>query len=330
MRPVALAAELAVTNVAVMRTICRLQYDNLMTIVAASQLTVDQRDQALALLFPEQMESTRTVPASERPFPPDLLDGLFAVIDAERASPAGAILLECLPGAGANVWGPCVKSHAQRYLLEERLLEAGERHLRTRRARIVQAFRPVAEAAGPLDRFGMIKITTIWTMQRDGRIALPDPDPAASLRFFDQSSGVSDEFERVLLASFNETRDCPELNGLRSPRETLEGYRAGAPNLDRWWLARRGGEPVGVVILGATPAPEVLELSYLGVALDARRQRVGRALLDFFLRRAADFGAQATTLLVDQRNLPAIGLYSEFGFRKTIAQDVYLRVLQLT
>ncbi len=301
-----------------------------MTIVAATQLTIEQRDQALALLFPEHMESTRAASASERLFPAALLEGLFAAIDAERAPPVGAILLECLPGAGANVWGPCVEAHAQRHVLEERLLETGERHLRARRARVVQAFRPVAESAGPLARFGMTKITTIWTMRRDGRTALPDPDPAASLRFFEQSAGVSDEFEQVLLASFHETRDCPELNGLRSPRETLEGYRAGAPNLDHWWLAKRGEDPVGVVILGETPAPEILELSYLGVQLDARRQGVGRALLDFFLHRAADFEAQATTLLVDQRNLAAIGLYSEFGFRKTIAQDIYLRVLQLT
>jgi mycothiol synthase len=292
-----------------------------MKIFAASALTEEQRQRALALLFPHQ------APAIRAEFPIALHDSLFVAALDQDAPPAGALLVECMPGGSANLWGPRVGPGARRQTVEDMLLGRGQGRLAERQSRIIQAFRSSGEDPSALVRFGMRRITSVWSMQSDER-ALPRRDPAdALLQFDDQGAGVSSAFRQALMASFEGSLDCPELNGLRSADEIIEGHLGSAADLSRWWLASRRGEPAGVLILAQ--GEDGLELSYVGVPPAFRRQRIGGSLLDFCLRQTENPPVKFVSLLVDERNRPAIDLYVSRGFRKVGSRDVYLQVLQL-
>ena len=129
----------------------------------------------------------------------------------------------------------------------------------------------------------------------------------------------------VLLASYDGTLDGPELNDLRTPDEVLAGQVEAAPDVVRWWLAERDGEPAGVLILADSDRPDEWDVSYLGVAPRHRRRGLGRRLVAFAIDRAAEAGVGSLTLSVDTRNGPARGLYESFGFRVEGLQDVYLK-----
>ena len=87
---------------------------------------------------------------------------------------------------------------------------------------------------------------------------------------FDRCPGL---FGEVLLRTYRETLDCPEVEGVRTLGEVLEGHRAqGRGGAANWWLARRGGEPAGVLVLA--DLGDEWELAYMGLVPEARRHQV--------------------------------------------------------
>lgn len=131
--------------------------------------------------------------------------------------------------------------------------------------------------------------------------AYPDCDPT--------------EFARTLLRSHDDSLDCPELHGVRTPDDVLAGYRDCAPDLARWWLARVNGEPAGVLILGMG------ELTFVGVVPERRGQGIGRGLVE-----AAVSWHAALSVIVDERNTPARTLYRSLGFQTVGSRDVFLLI----
>jgi GNAT superfamily N-acetyltransferase len=122
-----------------------------------------------------------------------------------------------------------------------------------------------------------------------------------------------------------ESLDCPELTGLRPIAEVLAGHRAtGLFDSSLWWVARRGEEPVGVMLLNRIPDVEALEVVYMGVAQAARGTGVADGLLDQAVAAAKQAGASTLALAVDQRNTPARRLYTRWGFTETGARDAWI------
>ena len=60
---------------------------------------------------------------------------------------------------------------------------------------------------------------------------------------------------------------------------------------DRWWLIKRGKEPVAVAMLSDVPDLQAWDLSYLGVVPEARRQGVGKEVTLHLLHYARACGA---------------------------------------
>ncbi|MCA1598954.1 MAG: GNAT family N-acetyltransferase [Chloroflexi bacterium] len=86
--------------------------------------------------------------------------------------------------------------------------------------------------------------------------------------------------------------------------------------LDRSYVALRDGAPVGVALVAVRSArggPRT-RLASMGVAPEARRLGVGRALLERVIADARDRGAAAVTLEAFERNAAAIHLYESHGF----------------
>ncbi len=75
----------------------------------------------------------------------------------------------------------------------------------------------------------------------------------------------------------------------------------------------------GVLMLG----PGEAQLLNLSVMTDARREGLGRMLLERFLREAVRLGAEHVFLEVRVGNAPAIALYESAGFERVARRNAY-------
>jgi mycothiol synthase len=254
--------------------------------------------------------------------------GLLAARTGGRV--VGAVLIQLHPGAAAAVWPPGVEPGHDRGGVADVLARAAADRLREAGVKQAQALLPPAERdrARPLEAAGFRHITRLSFLCRPVPAAGGPPpfDPDRSPLRFTPAAGAPPAFAATLMATYEGTLDCPELNGGRTAAEILAGYRAAAADPPDWSLAAAGGEPVGVVLLAPGPRPGVAELSYLGLAPAARGRGLGRELVRFALGRAAASAAEWLTLSVDVRNEPALRLYRALGFREYDLQDVFLWV----
>jgi ribosomal protein S18 acetylase RimI-like enzyme len=249
--------------------------------------------------------------------------GVFVVGDV------GALVCALVPGAGALVWPPATRPDAGPEV-EDALVQRACAWLRSQGACLAQSLLPPAEEAraGPLLRNGFVRITTLSYLSN---ARTPPPTwwgPAPRLRFEAYDPGRPDEFHQTLALTYQDTLDCPEVNGVRTIDEVIVGHRAqGRFDPRRWLLARDGTEPVGVLLL-AEPASdtEEWEIAYMGIVPAARRRGFGRDLLLRGVREARLGGARRVMVCVDDRNRPAWKLYQNAGFEAFDQRVVLLTV----
>jgi ribosomal protein S18 acetylase RimI-like enzyme len=236
-------------------------------------------------------------------------------------APGGVFLCQAVPGGGALVWPPAAASAE----VEDRLVRAGCAWLRGQGARLAQCLLAEDEAAlaPPLLRNGFRHVTGLTYLRHDLRLGTPGPN-RLTLEAYD--AGRPGEFHAALLASYQGSLDCPEVNGSRTVEEVIRGHQSqGAYDPSRWWLARLGGEAVGVLLL-VVPSPGEWEVAYMGVAPAARRRGVGKEMLARALREARAARADRVILCVDDRNAPARALYDQAGFETYDHRRVLLAV----
>jgi mycothiol synthase len=235
----------------------------------------------------------------------------------------GVVVCELLGGAAGILWKPMVRNDRGPQLAV-RLVQAGLAWCNGRGCKLIQALLPPADAdhAGPLCAAGFRYVTELQLLQHDleGLAA-----PPAGLRLVPSTECRAELFAEVLVRTYRDSLDCPELNGVRSVAEILAGHRAaGKDRPDLWWLACAGQEPVGILLLTELAHGFDWDLSYLGVVPEARGRGLGRALARHALAVARAWGAQHLLLAVDQRNRPAEQIYRSLGFRTREVRLVYL------
>jgi GNAT superfamily N-acetyltransferase len=167
--------------------------------------------------------------------------------------------------------------------------------LRERGVKLVQTLLAPEETflADPLLRNGFSAVTRLWYMRHDLNLPVDCLNTPSRLNY--QTFADDAQFRQTLLRTYEGTLDCPEVNGIRDIDEVLEGHRAqGAFDAERWWLARDGERPMGVLLHALCEA------------------------------RAA--AASAVTLSVDARNQPAWNLYRSLGFEPYDQRVVYLAI----
>lgn len=260
------------------------------------------------------------------------------MVRAAELDPAGVLIarrgsrlvgaLVCLPTPGASglVWPPRTVA-ADRDEIEDALLQRAAEWLRQRGVRLGQALLTAEEArfGPPLERNGFAHVTSLRYLHH-----LLDVTPAAVAVPERLSYRTADEcdpavFASTLLRSYEGTLDCPEVAGARTVAETLEGHRAqGRYDPKRWWLAREGDRPVGVLLLAEMPEWEAWDLSYVGLIPEVRGQGYGVELVRRALRAAWENSAGQMTVSVDERNVPAVRLYEKMGFQTFDRREVYL------
>ncbi len=156
----------------------------------------------------------------------------------------------------------------------------------------------------------------------------PDAEPVGELEFEPYTESQQPRLAALVERTYEGTRDCPRMNGLRDTSDVVAGYRAaGKFDPARWFFLRHAGQDVGCLLLTEHPAHRQWELVYIGLVAEVR----GRSWGIEAVRRAQFLAAQAhaTCLLlaVDAANEPAVAMYAEAGFTAWDRRSVLVRVV---
>lgn len=131
---------------------------------------------------------------------------------------------------------------------------------------------------------------------------------------------------QLLEATYEQTMDCPELNGKRQTLDTLEGYRETATFVpEGWWIGQVDQQDCGCLIVADHPESDVLELVYIGIHPDFRGRGLGQQFLQKLLFFSANHQRAHVLAAVDKRNLPALKLYRRLGFSLITERSVWAR-----
>jgi GNAT superfamily N-acetyltransferase len=95
-------------------------------------------------------------------------------------------------------------------------------------------------------------------------------------------------------------------------------------------LRERGVEGLAGVLLCSRVAPDVAHITQICIAEKYRRQGLGRALMEHFMRHLAGGGFSAITLTVTASNQQAVRLYESLGFRVRHQFDAMVKDKRLT
>jgi GNAT superfamily N-acetyltransferase len=251
----------------------------------------------------------------------------------------GALLTQGLAGRAAAVWAPEVSSSLWRGATAAALVHTALADLQSRGFRIAQAvLDESASRLGALDltRGGLPRITELLYLERDTKIPLPPPaqssenlaDPLPQLQWRSFNPAHEAEFRTILQATYASSLDMPELEGVRSLDDVIEGHRAtGRFVPERWRLGQVPGEPAAAVVLllAEVPDRDVWEVVYLGLTEAARGRGLGRAAIQQALDLARPHVSRLE-LAVDLRNHPATRLYEAAGFVPFDRRSVHLAV----
>jgi ribosomal protein S18 acetylase RimI-like enzyme len=279
-----------------------------------SQAAAHELLPACRLLFNDGAERGRELMRTESD-----ATGLFVARDSDGKLHAAA-LVQVIPGALGVAWPPRGDSREA----EDAVTRAACEWLRSRGVKVCQAFVSAGEAldVAPLERSGFRHTTQLVMLRRE-------IDPARDrLRSADYPSGVyyqpefREKFAAALLATYEGTYDCPELNGDRTGAELLAGFELPERSVSSWhFLAESDGKPVGVVVMNPGAG---LELTYIGVVPGSRGRGFGDRLLRLVFHEATCARFDAVTLSVDARNIPATRLYARHGFVEYDRREVWL------
>jgi ribosomal protein S18 acetylase RimI-like enzyme len=253
-------------------------------------------------------------------------EGLFVVRDGAVLS--GAIICMPIRGAGALVWPPRTSDVPDAVAIQDELIHRAVSWLRQRGAKLGQALLDPSETqlAAPLERNGFQNVTTLCYMRRTADQAFVGISHGRlTCQPYDSADRAT--FAQTLLRTYEGSRDCPEVNGVRTIDEILDGHAADAgTNFERWWLAFDGTKPVGVLLVTESAEWQAWEVAYVGVVPEARGRGLGRELMQQVLAAARTAETKQLTLCVDARNAPAIALYRGLGFEHYDQRAVYLAV----
>lgn len=151
---------------------------------------------------------------------------------------------------------------------------------------------------------------------------MPTYPSGAVWRAYDEATEA--DFVGALEATHQESRDCPELSGVRPMNDILAAHRAAGPHdAQLWQLLTIGSDAVGCVLLSASAMPHNGEIVYMGLAPAFRGRGLGSLLLKRALELARQRRMRDISLAVDERNDAARWLYDRFGFREFAVREAY-------
>lgn len=238
----------------------------------------------------------------------------------------GAAWLRTLPGRVSSVTAPQTAAEAPEGTGAALLCEAAN-VAQARDSAFVQALAEADDARARADftAAGFEHPTDLLFLVAECQSGFDEP-PRADLEWLayrpERHRRLADLVERTYIDS----RDCPQLDGVRAIDDVLAGYRAtGQFDPDRWLIAVENGRDVGCLLLADHPHDDQWELVYLGVTPEFRGRGYGSALTHHALSMARRASRARVVLAVDAANRPAIEIYRRSGFETWERRAIYLR-----
>jgi len=250
--------------------------------------------------------------------------GLIGAVREGRL--VGAVLSQIQPGRTALVWPPRLVP-AEPPTTATGLLEAACHFLGTQGVCMVQALTAGERKADKqlLQAGGFEPLAELLYLV-SFREDFPDKLPGTQLLFEPYTSARHDRLTHVLEATYEQTLDCPELNGVRQIEDVLVGYRStGAFSPDYWLIVRYAGEDVGCLLVADHPRHDNVELVYMGVISSLRGRGWGIEITRHAQWLTRQAGRRRLVLAVDAANAPAVRMYADAGFQTWDRRSVYLR-----
>ena len=160
------------------------------------------------------------------------------------------------------------------------------------------------------------------TLQKIPATKLP-PKSSDPLRFEPYRKLPFHQWCSLIRDAYRESLDVPEIEGVRSIEQTLEGYAVNQPsNTDAWFAISINQSLAGCLIL-SIPSRRQAEITYLGLHPQVRSKGYGFEIMRFALQWMSEQNIEIASLSVDCRNTPAIQLYQRFDFNPTEAYHAW-------
>lgn len=168
-----------------------------------------------------------------------------------------------------------------------------------------------------------------WIAELEYLSCVVDPratKPAQKLVYDPYEASQRERLKRVLKATYEQTLDCPGLDGMRDMDDVLSGYQAtGKHDPSMWHILVENGQDVGALLLAEHPGADQLELIYMGLVPSARGRGLGTEIVGRALQVAAEVGAEQVVVAVDCANDPARKAYQQMGFAPWTRRTVLIR-----
>ncbi|MBW3596387.1 MAG: GNAT family N-acetyltransferase [Planctomycetes bacterium] len=133
----------------------------------------------------------------------------------------------------------------------------------------------------------------------------------------------------IIERTYQGSLDLPELDGLRSVDDVIDGYRdTGAYRAGFWRIVRSAGEDIGCLLLTEHPPHRQWEIVYMGLSPESRGNGWGTAIARFAQHLVFRAGGDRLLLAVDARNRPALKTYLRAGFEWWRQRAVFLKSLE--
>jgi ribosomal protein S18 acetylase RimI-like enzyme len=166
-----------------------------------------------------------------------------------------------------------------------------------------------------LTHAGFTHLANLLYMERKNHLAYRPLALDDSFKVHHWDEKHRDLFAASILASYEQTQDCPGLLGLRHIDDIIAGHLAtGDFDPAFWFNVSHDREPVGVMLLNQVPQRKALELVYLGLNPKWRGCGLSKQLLEHGVGLAAKHGMNQVILAVDADNQPALALYQSAHF----------------
>jgi len=240
----------------------------------------------------------------------------------------GAIFSQAQPGRTAVVWPPQLAAGepletASQLLADTCTWLAAER-VQVAHALLEKVDRPVD---GLLRGAGFAPLATLLYLVST-EADFPPLRPTGTLEFDPYDPGDHHRMLRTVQATYENSLDCPALDGLRTMEDVLAGYRAtGCFGPERWLVVRQGGQDVGCLLLADHPQDQHWELVYMGLVPSARGHGWGREIVRYGQWLTGQAGRPRLVVAVDAANRPALDMYAIEGFRAWDRRRVYVKAL---
>jgi ribosomal protein S18 acetylase RimI-like enzyme len=261
------------------------------------------------------------------------LADLWLAEDAAANTLLWAVLPVLSPGRTMLLLGPTSPNPrhlAQLGAVPDTLVERVCAHFAARDVQLAQVLLEPSDVASRrlYEGRGFGRVAQLLYLQASPRRKTAPPALPPALRFVTYGPETHERFLAAVAATYDQSLDCPALNGLRGMEDVLAGHKAsGQFDPALWMLLCEGETAVGVLLLSRVQPGDAVELVYLGLTPAAR----GRGLGDLLVRQAlATVAAQRLSrlsLAVDAANAPALKLYYRNGLQQVAAKLALMRLL---